>query len=520
MGGFAHSQAQAIESEEGFHGYAASSHSSSSSAADSSDDETAAPRPPPAVVVPRRVEPLFTPRREVLPQDPDPGRRPRQATMAAAAAPSGSGSALPAQGIDLQLLRSLFPLLRGMPDNMMASTDLATLNAIHQSLVAPSPPPGQGQPAVNYVEVAAQAAAAAAAHLGLAGAGQKDEDPGVAMARSLETLRDKPVKVDAGEDDRSEKLHPARFLGGAVCSAKKLWRAARDTLGLEGIPPLANYDMTAVGLMGCVTARAWKELHNPASMNNTVKLYSPHNMSSSTSSTRRLSLADGDKSINVGESLKEIADLEELKLAVRAMCRAAQFVMPWNMSYNAIDGFLQSSDWARAELSGRSNRAVLLAEFINYVLGLNAQAWQQKEDFRSSGEVKVLWGEWFGSRPASLLTVTTAEGQGSAQQGHHAKQGGKKFDNRRGQSGGGKQHGGGGQSKQGVTVPPYPPPTHKPAGGGVQGMLFCWKYNNGSCPNAAGSCALPSGTKLNHLCDAYLATGDMCKQNHPRVQHK
>jgi len=406
-----------------------------------------------------------------------------------------------------------------MPDAMLVQTDLATLSAIHQSMAQQTAPPPLASHSLNLAEVAAQAAAAAAAHMGLAAGSQRDEDPGIAMARSLESLRDRPVQVAAGADNRSDQLHPARFLGGTVCSAKKLWREARDHLGLEGIPALANYDMAAIGLGGCVTARAWKELHNPASSSLTVKLFSAANMSSSTGSTRKLSLADGDKSIHVGESMKEIADLNELQLAVRAMCRAAQFVQPWNQSFNAIDGFLQSSDWARAELSGRSNRAALLTDFINYVLGLNAHAWQQKEDFRSSGEIKILWGEWFGSRPASLLSAADQEKKSSHGSADRHKQGGKRDRGRSGHNNDGRRPGGGFKKQNfNQAAPAAPPP--RPGTSGPQLMLFCYKYNNGNCPNPDGSCALPSGTKLNHLCNAYNSNGDICKQQHPQIQHR
>ncbi len=40
--------------------------------------------------------------------------------------------------------------------------------------------------------------------------------------------------------------------------------------------------------------------------------------------------------------------LNELKLAMRALCRTAQFILPWNMSFNAIDSFLHSSNYANA----------------------------------------------------------------------------------------------------------------------------------------------------------------------------
>ena len=65
--------------------------------------------------------------------------------------------------------------------------------------------------------------------------------------------------------------------------------------------------------------------------------------------------------------MQEIAslELEELKLAVDVLCTAAQWVLPWNWSFQALRGALRASDWGRAELSGRQNCAAILAEFIN-----------------------------------------------------------------------------------------------------------------------------------------------------------
>jgi hypothetical protein len=75
------------------------------------------------------------------------------------------------------------------------------------------------------------------------------------------------------------------------------------------------------------------------------------------------------------------------------------------MAYSAIDDFLHNRNYALAELNGRSNRAAILTISVNYVLDLNAATWVQKKDFLTSGEIKTIWSEWFGSRTASLLTV-------------------------------------------------------------------------------------------------------------------
>lgn len=451
------------------------------------------------------------------PANPDPGRRaqpgPTQATASVAT------------------LRGWFPLLTNMPDEMLVATDLATLIALHKSL-QPIVQQGSSDP-MSVASQAAEMWAAAAAKI--SGSLHKpEEDPAIMMAKTLESLRSNPVAVAAGLDDRCTILHPARFLGGAV-SAKALWRAAREVIGLNGVPPLSNYDMTCMGLGGCVTMRGWKEMANPGSPHNTLKLYSSSNMSSSTGATKRLSLADGSQAVNIGENLKEVTDLAELRLAVRTMCRAAQLILPWNMAYNAIDGFLHSSNYGMAELNGRANRATILTEFINYVLGLNAAAWIQKEDFLTSGEIKNIWGEWFGSRPASMLRVADQEsgstsssggGQGAANSGGGGSGRGRGRGRGGGAGGGGRQNNGGGgpPAPQSFTTPPPAPGQagQGGSGGAQQNQMLCRRWNYGNCPNTAATCALPSGTRLYHRCDhVNPTTGAVCnKANHPRVNHR
>jgi hypothetical protein len=50
-------------------------------------------------------------------------------------------------------------------------------------------------------------------------------------------------------------------------------------------------------------------------------------MGSSTGATRRLTLLDNEKTMSIGDNLKKVAHLNELKLAVRAMCCTAQLVL-------------------------------------------------------------------------------------------------------------------------------------------------------------------------------------------------
>ncbi len=87
-----------------------------------------------------------------------------------------------------------------------------------------------------------------------------------------------------------------------------------------------------------------------------------------------MTLADNDSAVSICDSMREVSYLNELKLAMRALCRAAQFILPWNMYFSAIDSFLHSSNYANAELSGCANTPQVLTDFINYMLGLNAAA--------------------------------------------------------------------------------------------------------------------------------------------------
>jgi hypothetical protein len=219
------------------------------------------------------------------------------------------------------------------------------------------------------LSTAAAHAAAAAAYLS---ARPLETNPGIKMAKVHENLHSHPAVIHTAADDRIELLHPARFLGGAVCSSKKLWLAAHEVIGLEGVVPLSSYDMATVGQGSCVINRSWTELHNPASTSFSLKMFSSSNMATATAGTKRLILADQEAAINVGEQLKEIIHMEEFKHAIRAVGRAMAMALPWNRSIDAIDGWLHNSNYELADLNRRPDRVPL--HFGNYVFNLNANA--------------------------------------------------------------------------------------------------------------------------------------------------
>ncbi len=128
--------------------------------------------------------------------------------------------------------------------------------------------------------------------------------------------------MKAGHDDRWTRLHEARFLAGAGCSATKLWLTAREAIGLNGHPPISTYDMQTVGLAGFVTARGWCEIANPSSPKLSVRMFNINNCAARAASC---------KSKQDEDELVDFAEVGEFVVALRAMrsamaCHALEYV--------------------------------------------------------------------------------------------------------------------------------------------------------------------------------------------------
>ena len=405
-----------------------------------------------------------------------------------------------------------------MSDAFLRASSTTTLLQLN----AAQPTTSNQVPSFDFSIAAAQVAAAAVAAAQQNPLGSAN-DPSVKMFKNLENLRNNPKDIAAGKDDRVNNLHPARFLGGMVCSTKKIWRAARDVIPLEGLEPLATYDFSSIGLGGCITPRAILELHNPASQSLSLKMFTAANMTSS-SVSRRLTLVDGDSAINVGDNLKDIMNLEAFIHAMRALCEAARFICPWNFSFSALNGFLLASNYAAKDLAGNKDRVSILVEFVNHVFKLNGTAWIQREDFLTAGELKNTWDEFFANQPAHLLISVGGNGvhnfQNSQQNFNHGNQFNKGWRGGRGRGRGGFQ-GNGGQNfqsanvtgQQGLPNTNVPPPPTQP-------LPVCMRFNRGVCQNSANNCTLPpSGHKALHVCNVVNSNGVMCRGAHSRLQH-
>jgi len=291
----------------------------------------------------------------------------------------------------------------------------------------------------------------------------KDADDRLAVNKSA--LSSKFTKVLEGKDNRWTTLHSGRFLGGAGCSATKMWLVARGCTPATGYPPIGNYDMGAVGMGGHISARGWAELHNPQSTKLSVKLFSINNCGSRT----------GSKTDTAGHHFAEdILDIGEFKLALRAMRIAFHFAMPWNFSIEALEGFFFQNSYCQVDLANVEKKAQLLTQFTDYVLGQNCERWRDSEPFLTTGELKATWSSFFMSRPQSAI--------GSKAKTKSQSTTGKDRDKR-------------------------------------TALGICFAYNMGTCTKATGTCTTFRGKPLKHVCDFAADKSkpqDVCGKDHVR----
>jgi hypothetical protein len=294
------------------------------------------------------------------------------------------------------------------------------------------------------------------------------------LSMNAQQLAQSPTQVAAGIDDRKNNLHPARFLGGVCCSAQSLWMQARDVLGADGVLPLGLYDMDSIGSGGCVTPKGWYEIHRPGSPDLKLKLFSLMNVGSSSLTTKKVSVADEDGAISVGDSWKEIGDLEQFKAALHTLHEAMAWALPWNKSVAALVGFMHVTNFGAAELAGNQKRAAILTDFADHILSRNALNWENRKPFLSTDEISHVWATYKGSRHA-LFAASSSSKKGSSDKSKKEKD---------------KDY-------------------------------ICRKFNMpGGCPNKPEDCKTFYGIKLRHVCNVPTGSGKKCEQDHPRADHK
>jgi hypothetical protein len=375
-----------------------------------------------------------------------------------------------------------------------------------------------------------------------------------------------PAEVKQGLDNRGSILHPARFLAGAAVPLQRMWHEARAVWGQDGVDTLTGYDMRSLGHAGCITARGWDVLHHPGSADISLKLFSISNVGRAATGLKTVNAVSEDGFV-VADSLRELADMAEVKSALQNLCLAAQLAAPWNMSFAVLDAFLKSTTNLDSELANLK-KAPIVSAFIDHVLQVNAANWLSDTDFLDMPALKALWEAWWCARKGAwkVEAAATQSGQSGQQQNGGArgggqtgggngqgdggsKRGGKKsFFNRRGggggqgNNGGGQQYGGNG-SGFGYGYGQYGNGQfgHNQAFGGRDGMSqpslyatapseknLCRKYNDANgCPNHHSRCSVMGKygpMKLYHLCNYTKRENNeqkLCMERHSRAEfHK
>jgi hypothetical protein len=276
--------------------------------------------------------------------------------------------------------------------------------------------------------------------------------------------------ISAGRDNRWDHLHESRFLPGACCPATKLWLRAREVLGDSGHVPVSCYDMNSIGLGGFVSRRGWIELHDVGSDSLSLKLFNINSCGNKVGSSSKTDNSD---------EFKEITDLGEFQLSLRVAREAMSLVHPWNKSISAIEGFFNQSDYCKQDLVGVDKPGVVLTQYVDYILGENADRWRGQLPFLTTGDLKAAWSSFWGARPESKLKP--------------------KPDNKASGSSGKQQ-----QSKQQFDKSFFDD--------------VCRMYNFGRCNKAPGTCTTRGGIPLRHICNyrpnpAFPKT--ICGMNHP-----
>ena len=293
------------------------------------------------------------------------------------------------------------------------------------------------------------------------------------------SMEDTYTEVKAGQDNRCSILHDARFLFGPSTSAGRVWLAARKAIGLNSYPPVNNYDMEAVGMAGVVTAKGWIEIHNPSSSRISIKQFNINNCGHRMGGEKENQDAD-------------ILDLGELKLALRAMRTAMNFVMPWNLSVAALEGFLLQTNFCANDISAVDKKAQVLTQFCDYVLHRNSERWRNEQQFLSSGELKEVWFTFFSARPQASLKPQN-RGQPDYKRQRLMRQ----------------------------PVTDRPPHHTDPS---FLALNICFMYNEGKCNKPAGSCVTKYGRPLKHMCnhlEDISKPAEVCGKDHPRIKaHK
>ena len=422
------------------------------------------------------------PRNRFLPSGPDPG-----VSGPLTQPPSGFSS------LSAQAIRQMVPQLAHMPDDYLVAQPCDAIFRL-----------------CREEKLAAAAAESTKAAKGLE----------IRLHANAKKAKDCPIFLD-GWDNRFNTLHPAPFLPGGGVPVTQLWLEARKLWGQDGTEPIGTFDVETVACSGCVTPRGWELLHKPGSPEISIKMFTISNVAHSATGSRTISLT-GQDGLVISESWKELTDMADLKLAMRNLLLAAHLAVPWNFSFQVLDGFIQSKKYFESELSGLK-KATILSSFLDYCLQKNAALWVQESVFLDSPKLAALWDSWWISREMGARADPAADN--NKQQNKNKNKQGAQNGNNSGNNNGNGANKGGQKSHQNFQAQQAQKPLFAPPN--VDNL--CRRYNEKRCPNHFADCSLRLNNqqliKLWHLCNYMVKkdgknTAELCKEKHSRLDHK
>ena len=311
----------------------------------------------------------------------------------------------------------------------------------------------------------------------------------VNVQKNLEKIKKNPVKIEAGEDNRSDKLHESRFIGGHICQNSEIWLKARESVGIAGLEPISRYDSDGIGLNGNINSHIWALLHNPGAKEISITRFSPEALKAARTSNDK----------DAESCKKQFGSVDEIRHALASMRTAVHMIYPWNMSIVTLEYFLNSIHFGARDLASTGDRVNFVTEFIDEVLLFNAEAWDDNMPFLSASGIGQKWTRDFAVKaPGPSKTPQKSKDQKSP----NSQQ---KFQNKDSQN---KDfHSKDFQNRDRKIFPGF----------------LCRRFNFKICPSQNDDvCNAPwnSSLKLKHGCGFQKPDKSFCLEKHPLIEHK
>jgi hypothetical protein len=312
------------------------------------------------------------------------------------------------------------------------------------------------------------------------------------LSRNLERSKKYPKQVPAGQDNRADILHEARFMEGHTGKNTDLWLKARQKIGLVGYEPVSKYDFEGVGVQDRLNSYIVSILHNPGAPQFSIKMLSKQALDAARG-------GGGEKEDK--HPTRDFDSLHDIDLALTALRVATRFIGTWNWAIEPLDVFLTEIQFGGTEFGFTPPQQKLnfVADFIDQVLRHNSQNWDDETPFMDHMAIRTKW-------QGDIVQRFGRTGTGY-----------RKFDQKQKQSTDSTQQGkstsqkANTQGQTGFTIPPFP-------------ADLCRKYQQGTCMQQEKSCRNPfnpSQERL-HLCSYWFPTEKKhCRaEGHTFTEHR